>query len=234
MEYKQFSVKYNDAGNGSIEGYASTWIERPDSYGDIVKEGAFARTLRDRWNGGQNIPLLWAHQMDNLNAYIGIAKAEEDDNGLHFYADFDGTDEAQKVRSMYKDGRLSKFSFAYDVLDSASVMLEDGTKANQLRDVELFEISCVCVPANDDAGVIGVKSKEEEQVDTKSGRRNSAKDAEDLKQAIALIQRVLGELDDIPAEEDTEAKSEEPDTVNDEELMKNELLEKAKKILMEE
>lgn len=186
MKYKEFRVKYSDEGNGRLEGYASTWIKKPDSYGDIVKEGAFENTLKHRWNGGKDIPLLWAHQMDNLSSFIGKADADEDDKGLHFVAEFDGTDEAQRVRELYKDGRLSKFSFAYDVLDYGPVELEDGIKANELRELDLFEISCVCVPANDDASVI----------DVKSGKRNSKKDADAIKQAIALLQGVLDEADD--------------------------------------
>ena len=225
MQYKEFNVKYDDSGNGSLEGYASTWIRQADSYGDVVKSGAFARTLKERWNGGKGIPLLWAHQMDNLKSFIGTAEAEEDEKGLHFLASFDGTEEAQRVRELYKDGRLSKFSFAFDVRDNGTVTLEDGTKANELRDLELFEISCVCVPANNDAGVL----------DVKAGRRNSKKDADAIREAISLLQGVLGELDDI--EEDpieSDAKSEEPDTVNDEEQKrKAELLEHANKLLEE-
>ena len=34
--YKSFHVKAEDAGEGIIEGYASTWDKEPDSYGDIV------------------------------------------------------------------------------------------------------------------------------------------------------------------------------------------------------
>ena len=123
MDYKEFKVEYKDTGNGSLEGYASTWIRRPDSYGDVVKEGAFTRTLKERWNGGKGIPLLWAHQMDSLSSYIGKADAEEDDKGLHFVASFDDTPEAQRVRGLYKDGRLSKFSFAFDVRDNGTVTL---------------------------------------------------------------------------------------------------------------
>ncbi len=186
MQYKEFNVKYDDAGNGSIEGYASTWIKRPDSYGDVVREGAFTNTLKERWNGGKGIPLLWAHQMDNLQSYIGTADAEEDEKGLHFFASFDDTEEAQRVRNLYKDGRLSRFSFAYDVLENGLVTLEDGTKANELRELDLYEISCVCVPANDDAGV----------VDVKAGKRNSQKDADAIREAITLLQGVLGELED--------------------------------------
>lgn len=170
MNIKSFNVKYRDDGNGTIEGYASTWIREPDSYGDVVKEGAFTKTLAERWNGGKGIPLLWAHQMDNLKSFIGTANADEDDKGLHFVAEFDSTEEAQRVRELYKDGRLKSFSFAYDTLDWAPIELEDGRKANELRELDLFEISCVTVPANSDATVTEVKS----------GRRNSAKDLDTM------------------------------------------------------
>ena len=198
--FKDCEVQYKDAGTGSIEGYASTWIRQPDSYGDVVAKGAFTKTLADRWNGGKGIPFLWAHQMDNLKSFIGTAEADEDDHGLHFVATFDDTEEAQKVRQLYKDGRLRKFSFAYDVKDAGTVTLEDGTKANELRELDLYEISAVTVPANDDAGV----------VDVKSGRRNSKADEDKIKQAIELLQGVLGELNEeepIEGEDELEANA---------------------------
>ena len=214
MKYKEFNVKYSDDGNGSIEGYASTWIRQPDSYGDVVKQGAFSKTLEERWNGGKGIPLLWAHQMDNLSSFIGTADAAEDEKGLHFLAAFDGTDEAQRVRELYKDGRLRKFSFAYDVKDAGSITLEDGVKANELRELDLFEISCVCVPANDDAGVVAVKAApvaeepieeaKEEEPEVKAGRRNSKKDADAIREAIKILQGVLGELEEAEEPEDGE------------------------------
>ena len=197
MHYKDCAVEYKDEGAGSIEGYASTWIRRPDSYGDVVKQGAFEKTLKERWNGGKGIPFLWSHQLDNLNSFIGTAAADEDEKGLHFVAVFDNTDEAQKVRQLYKDGRLRKFSFAFDVKDAGTVTLEDGTKANELRELDLYEISAVTVPANDDAGVVEVKS----------GRRNSKADEQKIKQAIELLQEVLGLLD----EESEESGEDEPE-----------------------
>jgi HK97 family phage prohead protease len=198
--FKDTEVQYKDAGTGSIEGYASTWIRQPDSYGDVVAKGAFTKTLEDRWNGGKGIPFLWAHQMDNLKSFIGTAEADEDDHGLHFVATFDDTEEAQKVRQLYKDGRLRKFSFAYDVKDAVPVTLEDGTKANELRELDLYEISAVTVPANDDAGV----------VDVKSGRRNSKADEDKIRQAIELLQDVLGELsveEPVEGEDEPEANA---------------------------
>lgn len=199
MKVKSFSVKYRDEGNGSIEGYASTWIREPDSYGDVVKEGAFTKTLAERWNGGKGIPLLWAHQMDQLKSFIGKADADEDEKGLHFVAQFDDTEEAQRVRELYKDGRLKSFSFAYDTLDWAPIELEDGRKANELRELDLFEISCVTVPANSDATVTEVKAADE----VKSGRRNSAKDLDTmaeieshLKEAMSGLAKLKETVDD--------------------------------------
>ena len=68
MEFKECNVKYKDEGNGTIEGYASTWVREPDSYGDIVKQGAFSRTLKEWEESGRPIPFLWAHSMNDLNA----------------------------------------------------------------------------------------------------------------------------------------------------------------------
>ena len=202
---KTTDAQYKDEGNGMLEGYASTWIRKPDSYGDVVKEGAFAKSLEERWNGGKGIPVLWAHKGDDLDAYIGKADADEDEKGLHFVMQFDDTPEAQRVRQLYRDGRLSKFSFAYDILEDGIVTLDDGVQAHELREVDIFEISCVLVPANDDAGVVSVKNDEPE---TKSGRRNSAADEAAIREAIEALgkatetlEAVLGEFDDKPAEE---------------------------------
>ena len=185
MKTKEFNVQYKDEGTGSIEGYASTWIRKADSWGDVVAKGAFTKTLKERWNGGKGIPFIWSHQIDNLDSFIGTAEADEDEKGLHFVATFDDTEQAQKVRQLYKDGRLRKFSFAYDVKAAGVVTLDDNSKANELRELDLYEISAVTVPANDDAGV----------VDVKSGRRNSKADEDKLKEAIKLLQDVLGEID---------------------------------------
>lgn len=222
MKVKSFSVKYRDEGNGSIEGYASTWIREPDSYGDIVAAGAFSKTLAERWNGGKGIPLLWAHQMDQLKSFIGKADADEDEKGLHFVAQFDDTEEAQRVRELYKDGRLKSFSFAYDTLDWAPIELEDGRKANELRELDLFEISCVTVPANSDATMTEVKAAEDTEI--KSGRRNSAKDLDTmaeieshLKEAmngLAKLKETVDDTDEGKDEAKTNEASEESEQSN--------------------
>ena len=213
VKTKTFEVK---ADNGTITGYASTWIREPDSYGDIVAKGAFAESIEQIKAEGKVLPLLFNHSSDDLKAYIGtVTNLVEDDHGLKFDAVFDDTQEAQRARELAATGRLVKFSFAYDVLDQATVTLEDGREANELRKLNIHEVSLVLYPANPDTSIVSVKS----------GRRNSAKDEDKIRKAIELLQDVLGELDDIEQpEEESTAKSEERDTVNDEERERIEAL----------
>ena len=213
IKTKTIEIKAN---NGSISGYASTWTREPDSYGDIVAKGAFAEHIAQIKAEGKVLPLLFNHDSSNLNAYIGtVFDLKEDDHGLFFDAAFDDTEEAQRARELAMSGRLVKFSFAYDILDQGEVELEDGRKANELRKLRIHEVSLVLYPANPDTSVVSVKS----------GRRNSAKDADRLRQIISLAQECLGELEDIDEEpKDSGAKSEEQDPANDEEQKKLEAL----------
>ena len=225
IKTKTFDIKADNL--GAIVGYASTWTREPDSYGDVVAKGAFAECIARLKEESRNIPLLWNHDAMDLKAFIGtVTDLTEDDHGLKFEADFDGTEEAQRARQLAMDGRLCKFSFAYDVLEAGEITLEDGRKANELRKLNIHEVSIVMYPANADTSVVSVKA----------GRRNSAKDADAIREAITLLQGVLGELDDTEEEEpiESDAKSEELDTANDEEQKrKADLLEHANKLLKE-
>lgn len=220
---KTYEVK---ADNGSITGYASTWIREPDSYGDVVAKGAFLDSIAQIEAEGKTIPLLWNHDSYDLKSFIGtVTDLEEDDHGLKFTATFDDTEEAQRARQLASDGRLAKFSFAYDVLEEGEVDLEDGRKANELRKLNIHEVSLVMYPANPDTSVIEVKS----------GRRNSEKDADAIRKAIQLLQGVLGELEDNGPEDESKAKSEERDTANDEEQERiEELMKQANELIKKE
>ena len=209
--------------DGTIEGYASTWTREPDSYGDIVKKGAFEEHIAELKAEGRVLPFLFNHDAFSIGSFIGtVIELREDDHGLYFKAVFDDTEEAQRARELCMNGRLCKFSFSYDIIEAGEVTLEDGRKANELRKLRIHEISLVMYPANPDTSVISVKS----------GRRNSAKDADKINQAIQLLREVLGELEDTEGSQEAGAKSEEPDTANDKERQRIEdLLKEAENIL---
>jgi len=220
---------------GTVEGYAATFDRIPDAYGDVIKQGAFADTLKAWEENGKPIPLLYGHSTDDPAFNIGkVVEAHEDGKGLYVVAEFDEENEkAQYVRKLVKEGRLWQFSFAYEVLDGGSVELEDGTEAYELRKMNLFEVSLVQIPANQRAVVTDVKSAPVEQkdepaatadmdADAKSGRRNSKADADELRRVLDLCSEiettVRGLLaDEMDGTETDEAKAEEPDAANAEE-----------------
>lgn len=180
MLFKNFKAEED---NGTITGYFSTYDRIPDSYGDVIAPGAFAETIKARIDSGHPFPLCWNHDLDQIIGSVDPAEIKDDEKGPLMTAKFFNTPLAQEKREIVKSGVVYQFSFAYDILDQCPVELEDGTKANELRKVDLFEISIVPIPANQRA----------EMTEVKSGRRNSAKDADTIRQAIALLESVLEE-----------------------------------------
>lgn len=168
MFKKDYSVQFKAAGDdgGHIVAYAATFDREPDSYGDVIAPGAFKNTLEE-WNASGNvIPLLFGHRTDDPAMNIGgVDSIEEDERGLRIEATFDKDSEtAQYVRRLVLEKRLSKLSFAYDVLDEGTITLDDGRKANELREIKLFEVSLVPIPANGHAEVVEAKAADTSDV----------------------------------------------------------------------
>lgn len=212
--YKSFEIKA-DEDSGSISGYFSTYDREPDSYGDVIAPGAFTDTIKAREETGHPFPLCWNHDLDQI---IGkVDSIEDTEKGPFMTASFFDTPLAQEKREIVKSGVVYQFSFAYDVKDAAQVTLEDGTKANELRKLDLYEVSIVPIPANQNAVMTDVKSEEPKVVgvikvempeELKSGRRNSKKDADAIREAINLLEGVLGELEEAePGEDEPEVNA---------------------------
>lgn len=194
MEYKTILFKTDDSGR--VSGYFSTYDEEPDSYGDIVAPGAFEETIKARQETGHPFPLCFNHNMD---AVIGTVDSIEDtEKGPLITASFFNTAKAQEVREMVKSGAVFQFSFAYEIREAAEPTAEQKAKGivQVLKKLDLFEVSIVVVPANQNAVV----------TDIKSGRRNSKKDADAIRQAITLLQGVL-DAEDEPNDGEDNAKA---------------------------
>lgn len=175
---------------GTFEGYASVF-GNVDSYGDIVEAGAFTRTLGEWQEKGETIPVLWGHDMQDPFANIGgLTAAEEDEHGLKVTGtlDLDNPTAAQVYR-LLKGRRTNRMSFAYSVRDAEKA--DDGL---HLKDLDLFEVSVVQVPANEQAEVLAVKHATDAL--TKAGRVLSAKNETALRDARDAIDSVLSSLGD--------------------------------------
>lgn len=209
MQKKSFDLIYEAtedfAEGGEVLAYASTFDRVPDSYGDVVARGAFAKTLADWQASGNPIPLLFGHRTDDPRMNLGaVIEAEEDERGLKIRARFDEENEiAQYTRKLVKEGRLTKLSFAYDTLDSAPVVLADGTRANELRELKLYEVSLVPIPANQLTEVIEAKDGEHAaDIVEALAEDTSVSDAEDVAEPVAKSDEVETKA---PADEASDA-----------------------------
>ena len=193
-------------GEGQFEAYASVF-GNVDSYGDIVEQGAFKRTLAEWAAKGDTIPVLWGHDMYDPFANIGgVLTAEEDDHGLKISAQLDlDNPTAKQVYRLLKGRRTNRMSFAYSV--AKGVKREDGY---HLQDLDLYEVSVVQLPANELAEVLTVKTAASALL--KAGRTLSAKNEQSLREARDSIDSVLASLGD----DDAKAAQPGGSTVQDE------------------
>jgi len=188
-----FKVKAAGPADGLNEGqfvaYCSVFGNK-DSYGDIVDPGAFTRTLDEWQSKGATIPVIWGHDMEDAFATIGgVEAAEQDDTGLKVTCtlDLDNPTGAQVYR-LVKGRRVNTMSFAYGVRDAQEA--DDGY---HLKDLDLYEVSVVHVPANPMAEILAVKSATAALL--KAGRTLSAKNETSLRDARDAIDSVLASLD---------------------------------------
>lgn len=146
---------------GRIEAYASVF-DTVDSYGDVVRRGAFADTLDEWKSSGKTIPLLYGHNFSDPFMNIGgVVEAAEDERGLKITADLDmDNPSAVQVLNLVKKGRLSEMSFAFNYRDAGPVVI-DEKEYFEVRSVELFEVSVVPIGANRETEIISAKSARE-------------------------------------------------------------------------
>ena len=210
---------------GEFEAYASTWIRTPDSYGDVVKKGAFAETIREWKASGNTLPILFGHDLADPFSNIGGAlELREDDRGLLVRGRLDlDNPKANQVYKMVKGRRLTQLSFAYDVLEDGIVELDEvdpktaatlnprKKTARELRKMKLHEISLVPFGANADTEVLAVKALAAGIDGLKAGRVLSAKNLESLiaaRDSLSTVIKAAGEDNDSDDEASSAAAGE--------------------------
>lgn len=205
---------------GQFSAYASVF-GNVDSYGDVVVKGAFANDLQ-RWkDSGNPIPLLFGHNMSDPDYNLGsVVKAVEDDHGLLVTAQLDlENPKAMQTYRMLKGRRINQMSFAYDVLDEATVEVagrpgDTPRKANELRELKLYEVSVVTIGANQETAVLAVKAAADLAEAAKAGRVLAQKHIDSLRSAQEAIGAVIAAAevtDQEKASGTTEAKSDASD-----------------------
>jgi hypothetical protein len=138
---------------GAIEGYASVFGV-VDSDGDIIHEGAFSETLRNRT---RSLPMLWQH---DARAPIGTwDEWEEDRIGLKLRGSMlvDDVQQAKEARALAKAGALGGLSVGF-MIQEYRISDEDGRRGLDIFKADLWETSLVTFPANAAAQISSVKA----------------------------------------------------------------------------
>lgn len=190
--------------DGQFIAYASVFGGPPDSYGDVVDKGAFAKSLAKWESSGDPIPLLWGHDFADPFSNLGhIVEADEDEHGLKVRGEFDlENPTAQQVYRLIKGRRTTDLSFAYDIID-AEFAEDDDTF--HLKELDIFEVSIVPIGANRFTDVVAVKHLADGITGgLKAGRKLSAQNERALREARDSIDSVLESLGDDQDEESEE------------------------------
>lgn len=139
---------------GEFDGYGSVFGVK-DSYSDIVMPGAFQKSLAAWQEKGRLPALLWQHDMAEP---IGIyTEMREDATGLYVKGRLLIEDDplAKRAHAHMKAGSLSGLSIGYILNDYE---YDKDKSAFLLKEIDLWEVSLVTFPANDEARIADVKS----------------------------------------------------------------------------
>jgi HK97 family phage prohead protease len=126
-------------------GYAAIF-GRPDRGGDVVRAGAFARSLK---RAPQSVPLLWQHAPERPIGRVEYLK--EDGRGLRVIGRLSGGAAGREAAALLAEGAVRGLSFGYRVRTAS------GEGPRELTLLELVEISLVTLPMQPKARVHAVE-----------------------------------------------------------------------------
>ena len=144
--------------DGFFSGYLSVF-DNLDSHGDIVRKGAFAKSIGD-WESKERFPaIFWDH---NPSEPIGVFTAlKEDEVGLHIEGKLLVSDvpRAKSTYALIKAKAIDGLSIGY-ITRKANKNIQ--TNVRELLELELIEGSVVAFPSNTQTLISDVKSKLED------------------------------------------------------------------------
>ena len=156
---KGLSLKVFDGSDkfpgGTVEGLANAF-GNVDFQGEVMKRGAFKRTIQAFKKAKKGLPLMDNHRIfGGTDAVIGnVIDLKETSEGLFFKAYFSSVPAAQAVRTKIHEGILNSLSIGFSIVKKK--LRKDGIL--ELLEVKLREVSVVVFPANELATVSDVKS----------------------------------------------------------------------------
>ena len=146
------------AGGLKVEGYASYFGET-DRGGDVVAQGAYAKSLDALFAKGGQIKMLWQHDPAQP---IGIwEEVREDNRGLYVKGRIlDEVEKGREAAALIAAGAIDGLSIGYRTVKAT----KDDKGRRLLNELELWEVSLVTFPMLPSARV-GSKGENPEDSD---------------------------------------------------------------------
>jgi phage head maturation protease len=161
---------------GEFEAIVSVFNIR-DYDNDVVKPGAFKKSI-ERWKSGQDtMPVLWHHRGDdprfNIGAVVDMAEISPGDaripdwadekikanGGLWVKARFDTGDDASDVARhalrVLKARRTTQFSYGYEIPPGGATK---GPEVREVNEMSFFEVSPTQLGSNTSTELLGTRS----------------------------------------------------------------------------
>jgi HK97 family phage prohead protease len=151
-DVRDYAVRFAPEDSGTFTGHAAIFGER-NNHNEIVKRGAFTRTLADHKARGVRPPMLWAHdQREPIGVWESIT---EDATGLAVRGRLvTETTRGREALALLKAGALSGLSIGFRPVHST----RNAKGVRELSEIELGEISLVTIPSAGNARIINVRS----------------------------------------------------------------------------
>jgi uncharacterized protein len=156
LQHKQAAATTTDTTDKGELTLRAAVFDNVDRVGDRIVKGAFARTIEAWQRSGKQIPLHWSHgtQPEDIIGSASPSSMRETDAGLYVEAKLDLEDSAT-AREAWRSVKANSIGVSFGYL---TVKERKTSKANELLEIDLYEVSLTPTPANPDARVLSAKS----------------------------------------------------------------------------
>ena len=150
LEAKATTTPITDA--GEFRAVVATYDRDRD--GDVIRPGAFAKSISEWREVGRMVPLHWNHQSNAIVGDVDPNEMWESDQGLEINGRIDVDDEA--AYGVWKQLKRGRLGFSFGFVTTKSEELPDG--GHELIELDLFEVSATPSPANNRTRLLSWKS----------------------------------------------------------------------------
>jgi HK97 family phage prohead protease len=226
LQYRSYLTDFEPGQDEQkIVGYAAVFNLLSDDLGGFqerIMPGAFTKTIREA-----DVRAFWNHNPDFPlgRKKNGTLELSEDVTGLRYVIDLPDTSYARDLKINIKAKTVDQSSFAFQIIKRGPMESNKGMPVQVLQEVRLIDVSPVSLPAypqtlaalrsmalelsgglrledaiRDDPEFVK-RCLEGLNVYARAGRVLSAKNEENLRQAMIMLEEVLAQLEKQSVEE---------------------------------